>query len=79
MAVTGAAPISPEILNTLRAAFGCCILEGYGQTENSGACSGGLPGDHNGTVGAPLVCNQIRLDDVPDMKYRVVTKITEKP
>lgn len=69
MAVTGAAPISPEILNTLRAAFGCCILEGYGQTENSGACSGGLPGDHNGTVGAPLVCNQIRLDDVPDMKY----------
>jgi len=69
MAVTGAAPISPEILNTLRAAFGCCILEGYGQTENAGACSGGLPGDHLGTVGSPLVCNQIRLDDVPEMNY----------
>lgn len=69
MAVTGAAPISPEILNTLRAAFGCCILEGYGQTENSGACSGGLPGDNSGSVGSPLVCNQIRLDDVAEMNY----------
>ena len=65
----GAAPISPEILNVLRAAFGAHVIEGYGQTECSAACSGTLPGDHTGTVGAPLVCNEIRLDDVPEMNY----------
>jgi len=69
MAITGAAPISPEILNTLRAAFGAHMVEGYGQTECAAACSATLPGDHTGTVGCPLVCNEIRLDDVPDMKY----------
>jgi len=69
MAVTGAAPIAPEILNTLRAAFGCCIIEGYGQTECAAACSGTMPGDHTGSVGAPLVCNQIRLDSVEEMNY----------
>jgi len=69
MAVTGAAPIAPEILNVLRAAFGCCIVEGYGQTECAAACSGTMPGDHTGSVGAPLVCNQIRLDSVEEMNY----------
>lgn len=69
MAVTGAAPIAPEILNTLRAAFGCCIVEGYGQTECAAACSGTMPGDHTGSVGAPLVCNQMRLDSVEEMNY----------
>merc|ERR1712066_768989 len=57
------------ILNVLRAAFGCDILEGYGQTECAAACCATLPGDHSGTVGAPLVCNEIRLDDVADMNY----------
>merc|ERR1712178_282932 len=69
MAITGAAPINPDILNTLRAAFGSHIIEGYGQTECSAALSATLPGDHEGTVGAPLVCNQVKLVDVPDMNY----------
>lgn len=69
IAITGAAPISPEILNVLRAAFGAYIIEGYGQTECAAACCGTLPGDHSGTVGAPLVCNQIKLDDVGEMDY----------
>lgn len=69
IAVTGAAPIAPEILNVLRAAFGAYIIEGYGQTECAAACTATFPGDHSGTVGAPLVCNQIKLDDVADMNY----------
>lgn len=69
MAITGAAPINPDILNTLRAAFGSHIIEGYGQTECAAALSATLPGDHEGTVGAPLVCNQVKLVDVPDMNY----------
>lgn len=69
LAVTGAAPISPEILNTLRAAFGAYVIEGYGQTECAAACCATLPGDHTGTVGAPLVCNEIKLDDVGEMDY----------
>lgn len=69
MALTGAAPINPDILNTLRAAFGSHIIEGYGQTECAAALSASLPGDHSGTVGAPLVCNQVKLVDVPEMNY----------
>lgn len=32
MIITGAAPIDPEIITFLRAAVGCNVLEGYGQT-----------------------------------------------
>uniref|UniRef100_A0A3Q1F3Q7 Long-chain-fatty-acid--CoA ligase n=1 Tax=Acanthochromis polyacanthus TaxID=80966 RepID=A0A3Q1F3Q7_9TELE len=68
--VTGAAPISQSVLNFLRAALGCQIFEGYGQTECSAACSFTLPGDAtSGHVGAPLPCNVVKLVDVEEMNY----------
>ena len=67
--MTGAAPISPNILNVLRAAFGTYVIEGYGQTECAACACGSLPGDHSGVVGIPMNCNEIRLDDVPEMDY----------
>ncbi|XP_038152909.1 long-chain-fatty-acid--CoA ligase 5 [Cyprinodon tularosa] len=68
--VTGAAPISPSVLSFLRAALGCQIFEGYGQTECAAACTFTLPGDAtSGHVGVPLPCNLVKLVDVEEMNY----------
>ncbi|KAL2912007.1 medium-chain fatty acid-CoA ligase faa2 [Polyrhizophydium stewartii] len=73
--VTGAAPISPDVLQFVRIVFGVNILEGYGQTES---CSTGLvtlPGDYlspyGSHVGAPFSSCEYKLIDVPVMDYRV--------
>ncbi|CAN9514670.1 unnamed protein product [Ophioblennius macclurei] len=68
--LTGAAPISPSVLTFLRAALGCQVYEGYGQTECTAGCTVTMPGDWNaGHVGPPLPCNSIKLVDVPEMNY----------
>ncbi|XP_068133537.1 long-chain-fatty-acid--CoA ligase 6 isoform X3 [Hyperolius riggenbachi] len=70
MIVTGAAPASPTVLGFLRAALGCQVYEGYGQTECTAGCTFTTPGDWtSGHVGAPLPCNYIKLVDVEDMNY----------
>uniref|UniRef100_A0A669AYT2 Long-chain-fatty-acid--CoA ligase n=1 Tax=Oreochromis niloticus TaxID=8128 RepID=A0A669AYT2_ORENI len=67
---TGAAPISPVVLTFLRAALGCQLYEGYGQTECTAGCTVTMPGDWTaGHVGAPLPCNTVKLVDVPEMNY----------
>eukprot|EP00064_Thunnus_orientalis_P010866 superscaffoldBa00001514_g10895 len=68
--VTGAAPISPAVLNFLRASLGCQIFEGYGQTECTAGCTFTMPGDAtSGHVGVPLPCNIVKLEDVEEMNY----------
>ncbi|KAM9326307.1 long-chain-fatty-acid--CoA ligase 5 [Gastrophryne carolinensis] len=68
--VTGAAPISSSVLSFLRAAMGCQIIEGFGQTECGAACSISTAGDWTaGHVGAPLPCNLMKVVDVVDMNY----------
>ncbi|XP_070802385.1 long-chain-fatty-acid--CoA ligase 5 [Pituophis catenifer annectens] len=68
--VTGAAPISPSVLQFFRVVFGCHIAEAYGQTECSAGCTVTMPGDWKaGHVGPPLPCNIIKLEDVPEMNY----------
>ncbi|KAF3704162.1 Long-chain-fatty-acid--CoA ligase 5 [Channa argus] len=68
--VTGAAPISPSVLNFLRAALGCQIFEAYGQTECTAGCTFTMPGDAtSGHVGVPLPCNFVKLVDVEEMNY----------
>merc|ERR550537_2057198 len=50
--------------------FSCHVMEGYGQTETSAGATLTSNGDiAMGHVGGPMVCNQIRLQDVPEMKY----------
>ena len=39
IAACGGAPISPDIINELRAIFGFPIIEGYGSTECGAACA----------------------------------------
>lgn len=46
------------------------VLEGYGQTECSAACTMTVPGDFNaGHVGPPIATNHVKLVDVKDMNY----------
>jgi len=73
--VTGAAPISPEVLDLLRIAFGCQVYEGYGQTEACAAISVTVTGDYStGHVGCPLPCVELKLVDVPEMNYTAEDK-----
>lgn len=68
--ITGSAPISPDILNFLRVAFGAPIMEGFGQTET---CSGVFlqrPTDPSaGNIGGPYTNVEFKLVDVPEMNY----------
>lgn len=57
MMLTGSAPISPEILNSLKCCFGCQIIEGYGQTETNAPITTTHPEDPvAGHVGGPYTC-----------------------
>nr|XP_002129741.1 long-chain-fatty-acid--CoA ligase 1-like [Ciona intestinalis] len=68
--ITGAAPVSLEVINFMRAALGVNFTEGYGQTEATAAISITIPGDfESGSVGTPAVCNMIKLVDVPEKDY----------
>lgn len=68
--VTGSAPLSGSVLNFTRCAFGCTIFEGYGQTEATAAVTFTLENEYQqGHVGCPLVCNMVKLVDVPEMEY----------
>lgn len=68
-AACAAAPIKNEVLNSVRAALGCVIHEGYGQTETCAASTLTVAHDSNPSVGPPLACTAIKLDSVPEMNY----------
>jgi len=63
LAITGAAPVSPELIHWYRA-LGLDMIEGYGQTEASGMIAIGLPHDSKpGTVGRALPFYTIKLSE----------------
>lgn len=64
-------------LCSLRIAFSCRVVEGYGQTECGGACSVTDPADQAslGHVGGPLPSNELKLVSVPDLGYNVTDTI----
>ena len=68
--VTGSAPISPDVLAFLKNCFCCPIVEGYGQTETTAPVTmTWLFDPEAGHVGPPFPTTEIKLVDVPDMKY----------
>eukprot|EP01125_Pyxidicula_operculata_P000757 TRINITY_DN1068_c5_g1_i1.p1 TRINITY_DN1068_c5_g1~~TRINITY_DN1068_c5_g1_i1.p1 ORF type:complete len:656 (-),score=167.42 TRINITY_DN1068_c5_g1_i1:1428-3395(-) len=74
--VTGAAPITPQVLEFLRIAFSCPVIQGYGQTENAAAATITLAEDSHltDTVGVPTPSVEIKLVDVPEMHYLTTDK-----
>ena len=70
MILSGAAPLHPDVQNRLMVSFCCPLIQGYGQTESSGVISVGLTNDNvTGHVGGPLRNVEVKLIDVPDLKY----------
>jgi long-chain acyl-CoA synthetase len=76
LVVSGSAPIHTEVLDFLKIALACDVCEGYGMTENCGACAKTWPYDPtgSGTVGPPQPINEIKLVDVPSMNYTAEDK-----
>ncbi|KAG0375532.1 hypothetical protein BGX24_008973 [Mortierella sp. AD032] len=73
--LTGSAPIAKEVLNFLRVAFGCVILEGYGATEGMATATITMADEHQpGIVGCPRSGVELKLVDVPEMNYYATDK-----
>ncbi|XP_062084757.1 long chain acyl-CoA synthetase 7, peroxisomal-like [Humulus lupulus] len=67
---SGASPLSSDVMDFLRVCFGCEVIEGYGMTETSCVISIMDEGDTlSGHVGSPSSACEIKLVDVPEMKY----------
>lgn len=47
---TGSAPVAENVLNFFRAALGCVVVEGYGQTECVACCCVTIEGDHTAGI-----------------------------
>ena len=60
---TGASPISAEVMDFLRCAFGATVVEGYGMTESACTISMTHPAEtSSGHVGGPLPCCEVKID-----------------
>lgn len=67
---TGSAPLSSDILEFLKIAVGCPIIEGYGLTETSAGITFTKGNDQTcGHVGGPSNFVEIKLVDIPEMNY----------
>ena len=68
--ITGSAPIASNVLNFLKCAFCCSIVEAYGQTESCGAsfCTK-LFDNRSGHVGGPMMSVEYALRDLPELNY----------
>ena len=68
--LSGSAPLSANVMDFLRICFGCLVIEGYGLTETTSAVAGTAPEEHRGGhVGGPAPSVELKLADIPDMKY----------
>jgi len=74
--VSGSAPIAADTIDFLKIAFSCDIQGGYGMTETAAVCARTTWGDagSSGTVGPPQAACEIKLIDVPLMKYTAQDK-----
>nr|XP_043623377.1 long chain acyl-CoA synthetase 6, peroxisomal-like [Erigeron canadensis] len=68
--VSGASPLSPDVMDFLKVCFGCPVMEGYGMTESSCVITFMQQNDNlSGHVGPPNPACEVKLVDVPEMNY----------
>ena len=80
--VTGSAPLNKDVADFLKIAMCCSMVEGYGQTEGTGAEFGMKINDTiSGHVGGVMEHNEFKLVDVPEMNYtnKDIKKDTNEP
>ena len=77
--ICGSAPITEEVLDYLKVCFCIDINNGYGQTETCGPASLSWSNDPKGGfhVGSPYPTCDIKLIDIPEMKYTSLDKDEE--
>lgn len=74
--VTSSAPISREVFDFMRVIACCPMVEGYGQTESTGASFATLFDDpESGHAGGPTISNEFKLVDIPEMNYLSTDKV----
>ena len=67
----GSAPMDGYVLNFLRCALSCEIVEGYGQTEDAAGILLTKTYDPiSGHLGGPGYSTELKLVDVPDLEYK---------
>lgn len=67
---SGSAPLSKDVMDFLRICFGCTVIEGYGLTETTSCCSATYPEETRAShVGGVANTCELKLEDIPDMKY----------
>ncbi|XP_003741985.2 long-chain-fatty-acid--CoA ligase 1 [Galendromus occidentalis] len=67
--ITSSAPLSHEVMEFFKVAFGCHVSEVYGSTETL-IVGGTSPFDHTGGhLGGPFPSVEIKLIDVPELGY----------
>jgi len=70
VALTGSAPLSPEIQKFMQTVLKAPVRQGYGLTENCACATVGRLSDNAvKSVGAPIPCTVIRLADWPEGGY----------
>jgi len=70
LAITGSAPLAPEIQKFMQTVLKCPVRQGYGLTENCACANVGTPEDNSvKSVGPPQVCTVLRLADWPEGLY----------
>jgi long-chain acyl-CoA synthetase len=68
--LSGSAPLLPDVQKFLKVVLCAPLVEGYGQTESTGAilfsCSNDASVRH---VGGPVANFEVKLVDIPEMNY----------
>ncbi|KAF0714139.1 Aste57867_4026 [Aphanomyces stellatus] len=74
--LTGSAPVADDVLAFFRIMLDCPVMEGYGQSECTGASNiTDIEDVTTGTVGAPMCCTEVKLISVPEMGYEVTDSV----
>lgn len=74
--VVASAPLAANVLTFMRCALGCLVVEGYGQTECTGAITLTVQGDHvPNHVGPPVSCNAVKVHSIDYIQINTIMNL----